>query len=341
MCVSLPICLYIISERKNMEKKHLYALITRFFGNDFPKDVRDRFATWFIRSEQTDEKEEVLEGIWNSLPITTDFISFLELKKVNKRIHSGPGQFYRRFAVVAAIIMLPLLGVVTTTWYYKQAKVSHDVIMQECYVPNGQHKQLILPDGSTVWLNAGSILIYPERFGSTRTLYLSGEGNFRVVKNKEKPFIVKTNYINVEALGTVFNVHSYPDENTTTTTLESGRVRIDDKNGISGSFILNPNEQLVYSHVNASFEKRNVDASRLNSWTEGFLVFQQESLGKIFRSLERRYNVKINYNDSKFASMTFTVRFRAEETLEDALNILKRIGVNFKYKIINNDVYIQ
>lgn len=325
-----------------MDKKPLYKLLTRFFENDFSQDVRERFADWLTRPEQTPEKEEALEEIWNSLPVTTDFDSFAELKKVNKRIHSGTSHFFRRLASVAAIIILPLLGVVTTTLYYKQSEVvSMDVQMVECFVPNGERKQFILPDGSTVWLNAGSILIYPEIFSETRTIYLSGEGNFTVTKDEEKPFIVKTNYVNVEALGTVFNVHSYPGEDETTAMLESGKVRVDDKTGISGSVILSPNEQLVYNHMDASFKKSNVDASRLSTWTEGYLIFQQETLGNIFRSMERRYNVKINYNDSKFASMTFTVRFHAEETLEEALDVLKRIGVDFKYKIVEKDVYIQ
>ena len=89
-----------------MEKRHLHTLFSRFFGNDFPKEVRNRFATWFIREEQADEKEEVLEDIWNSLPETIDFTSYAELKKVNKRIHPEKNSFYRRLAVIAAIIVL-------------------------------------------------------------------------------------------------------------------------------------------------------------------------------------------------------------------------------------------
>ena len=84
-----------------------------------------------------------------------------------------------------------------------------------------------------------------------------------------------------------------------------------------------------------------MDAFRLSSWTKGYLIFQQETLEGIFRALERQYNVKINYNDTKFKNMTFTVRFHARESLEEALDVLKRIGVNFKYKIVDNDVYIQ
>lgn len=323
-----------------MDKKHLHILLSRFFGNDFSNEVRDQFSAWFIRPEHTGEKDEVLEDIWNSLPVTTDFASFEEMKKVNKRLHSGANRFYRRWVAVAAIIVLPLLGI-STTWYYKLAGIPDEMRMVECFVPNGERKQVTLPDGSTVWLNANSVLIYPEKFGKTRTLFLSGEGHFIVAKDKEKPFIVKTNYLDVQALGTVFNVHSYPEENETTTVLESGSIQVDDKIGSSGSVVLNPNEQLIYNHADASFSKNYVDASRLNSWTKGYLIFQQETLGTIFRVLERQYNIKINYNDTRFAGMTFTVRFHAKESLEDALNILKRIGVNFKYKIVNNDVYIQ
>ena len=323
-----------------MEKKSLQTLISRFFKNDQSGEVRDRFGAWLIRPEQTEEKEEILEKIWNDLPLTTDFDAFAELKKVNRRIGKPAKRLYQRVATVAAVILLPLLGAVTTLWY-SQAYKSAEASLVECFVPNGERRQLTLPDGSTVWLNAGSILLYPEAFGTTRVLYLSGEGNFTVVKDEKKPFIVKTNYLDVEALGTVFNVHSYPDDSKTTTILESGKVKVNDKSGAAGDVILSPNEQLVYNHADASFTRSNVDASHMHTWTDGYLIFQKETLGDIFRSLERRYNVKINYNDSKFASMTFTVRFHANDTLEEALDVLKQIGVNYKYKIVNNDVYIQ
>lgn len=324
-----------------MHKKNINTLLTRFFERQFSKEVNKRFGLWLIQPRQAEEKEGALNEIWDSLPEMTDLTSFAELKKVNRRIHSGSSRLYRRLAAVAAIIILPLLGVVTTAWYYKQANVSQPVKMLESFALNGERKKLLLSDGSIVWLNAGSVLIYPETFGETRTLYLSGEGHFSVAKNKEKPFIVKTNYIDVEALGTDFNVQAYPDEYETTTILKSGKVKVEEKNGTAGAIIMSPNEQLVYNHTDASFKKSNVDANRLNSWTEGYLIFQRESLGNIFRALERRYNVKLNYNDSQLASMTYTVRFHGEETLEEALSILQQIGVGFKFKIKNKDVYIQ
>jgi len=323
-----------------MQKKNIYTLLTRFFENDFPKEVQNRFAAWFIRKEQEAEKKEILEDIWNSLPLTTDLTSLNELKRVNKRIHSDSRFSLRWVAVIAAAILLPLLGGVTTL-HIMETKLNKDSQMVECFVPYGERRFLTLSDGSTVWLNAGSLLLYPKSFGENRTLYLSGEGNFTVARDEEKPFIVKTNFLVVEALGTVFNVRSYPDEEETTTVLESGKVKVDDNAGVPGSFILLPNEQLVYNHTDSSFTKHIVDASRLNTWTEGFLIFQKETLGNIFRSLERKYNIRISYNDSKFSRMTYTVRFHAEDTLEDALEILKQIGVDFKYKIEDSNVYIR
>lgn len=325
-----------------MDKKYIHRLITAFFRKDISREDQDRFQAWFIRERNTTEKEEVLEDIWNSLPQSVSIASFGELQKVNKRIHSRGKSLYSRLAMIAAAFLLPLLGAVSVYWYMRSEPDPQPVHLVESFVPNGQRKQITLPDGSEVWLNAGSLLVYPETFArDSRTLFLSGEGNFTVAKDPDRPFIVKTNYIDVEALGTVFNLQSYPDSDKTTTTLETGKVRVDDKSGLHASVILEPNEELVYNHIRNTFDKGRADAVRVSSWIDGFLVFQQESVSHIFKSLERRYNIRINYNDSKFTDATFTVRFHAEETLEEALEVLRRIGVDFTYKIAGNDVYIQ
>lgn len=327
-----------------MKKNSIHTLLSRFFENNFSQEVCDKFASWFVYSEHTNEKDKVMKEIWDSLPLTTDFTSLTELKKVNNRIYPARSKLYRRFAAIAAIIILPLLGIVSTIWYNYgiSSKIFTEMQMVECFVPNGEQKQITLPDGSIAWLNAGSILIYPKSFsGKSRPLYLSGEGKFKVAKDEKKTFIVKTKYIDIQALGTTFNVHSYPSENKTTVILESGKVKVNDKTEFSTSVILNPNEQLVYNHVSNSFAKSEVDAPHLSSWTKGYMIFQQESLSNIFRALERRYNVEINYNDSKFANLTFTVRFHVKETLEEALEVLKRIGADFKYSITDSNVFIK
>lgn len=324
-----------------MQRKDIHKLVESFFNKEHPKEIQEKFRLWFLRENHQQEKDEVMEDIWNELPVITTLSSVDELKRINKRIYPRTRQLYYRVAAIAAIVILPLLAFFTTKWYYQQPEMPQDIAMVECFVPNGERKQITLPDGSTVWLNSGSILLYPEIFANDRTMYLSGEGNFNVMKDPEKPFVVRTNYLNVEALGTVFNVNSYPDIDKTTTILQSGKVKVEHKNGIAAPVILNPNEQLVYNHNDSSFVKTNVDATHLSKWIDGYLIFQQEPLANIFHSLERRYDVKISYTHNKLAETTFTVRFHEEETLEEALNVLRKIGAKFRYTITDNDVYIR
>ena len=317
-----------------MEKRHLHTLFSRFFGNDFPKEVRNRFATWFIREEQADEKEEVLEDIWNSLPETIDFTSYAELKKVNKRIHPEKNSFYRRLAVIAAIIVLPLLGIVTTTWYYKYAGISSDMHMVECFVPNGERKQVILPDGSIVWLNANSVLIYPEKFGKTRTLFLSGEGHFTVTKDKERPFIVKTKEMDVQVLGTSFNVMAYETDESSSVVLVTGAVQVDTKD--DEDFRLEPNRMFSYYQGECDIKEVNVNDYIL--WKDGLYTYRSEHLSVILDRLSRYYGKKISY---KFdvADLKCSGKLDMQEDLEVVLDGLSQTAP-ILYKKIDEEYIV-
>lgn len=324
-----------------MKQRHIHILLFRFFEKKCSKEIKDNFGSWLIQEEDKQEKEEVMLDIWNSLPVTPNLSSMHELNRVNQRIHKQNKFTLHRWVAAVAIILLPLIGGLATFMVKNTGEKAVNVNMTEHFVAYGNRKHLVLPDGSSVWLNAGSLLVYPEGFeGRTRMLFLSGEAHFTVAKDAEKPFIVKTNYIEIEALGTIFSVESYPDADKTVTILESGKVQVNDKERLLDAEILNPDEQLVYSHKNNSFTKNHVDAEHLSSWINGYVIFQEENLGNIFHTLEKRYNVKINYDNNKFASATYTVRFHPDETLKETLEILKQIEVSFTYKIKGKDVFI-
>jgi ferric-dicitrate binding protein FerR (iron transport regulator) len=324
-----------------MRQKVIHTLLTRFFANDCPESVRQQFGTWLTAPAEQEEKDAAMLELWNSLPETTELSSLVELRKVRRRIQARGRRRRLRWIAAAAILLLPLLGLAVERMFSNYTSQMSETKWAEYFVPNGERRQLTLPDGSTVCLNAGSVLLCPEKWGKDeRSLYLSGEAHFTVAKDAKRPFIVKTSHIEVEALGTVFSVQAYPDAENVTAMLESGSVRIDDVSGQAAPLILHPDEQAVYNLADASLTKQPADAVRANSWTQGYLAFQQESLSRIFQALERKYNVRINYRDSKFTKMTFTVRFHADESLAEALEILKRIGADFHYKIIDKDVYI-
>ena len=137
--------------------------------------------------------------------------------------------YLTQMAQVAAVLLIPLLSIVAS-YLYIQSNEEHTELV-EYYVPRGEQKQITLPDGTTAYLNSGTLLVYPQKFtGDIRSVYLIGEANFDVKKDKQHPFIVKTNHLKVKVLGTKFNVHAYAEDEKTTTTLESGSVVVQKAN---------------------------------------------------------------------------------------------------------------
>ena len=236
--------------------------------------------------------------------------------------------------------------------------------ISEISTRNGSKTNLILPDGTKVWLNAGSRLTYDSAFGKLhREVSLSGEGYFDVVKNKEKPFIIHASKINIKVLGTEFDVKSYPSDKTTETSLIRGSIEVTFNDQPSKKVILKPNEKLVVDNVkyighlaqttdNAA-DKRSVpeipkDAAVRNltyenktgtvietSWVENKLVFQAESFEDIARKLERWYGVSITFDNERLKDTHLTGSF-TNETIRQALDALK-FTATFNYSIDNNN----
>lgn len=166
--------------------------------------------------------------------------------------------------------------------------------------PQGGTYQVVLPDGTRVWLNAGSGLNFPVKFtGTTRSVQLSGEAYFQVVKDKKHPFIVKTNKQEIMVLGTHFNVAAYQDEMANTTTLLEGSVHISHLLSKSGSNIdlngkiLKPGEQSVLT--DQSLQVNQVDTEEAVAWKNGYFRFNKENIVTVMRKLSRWYNIAVVY----------------------------------------------
>lgn len=326
-----------------MGSTYISSIITRFFGKDLPKEVQLRFRQWFVQDEYRREKEAAMKELWDNDASVADESTRKELHKLHRRMQEhqpAVHTFFTRLLRGAAILMLPLIGAgVTYVVMDRYPKVVEPELV-ECFVPHGDKRQITLPDGSNVWINAGSLLIYSKQFsGSTRTLFLNGEACFQVAKNPDKPFIVKTKYIDVQALGTVFDVQSYPESEQTVATLESGKIKVDSKTS-DDSFIVHPNEQVIYDNLSGHIIKQAVDARQFARWKDGYLIFQGASFNYIIKTIERRFNVTVNYEDNKYAGRAFNVKFKPDEELPQVLEVLKEMIVGLRYKIKNNVVYI-
>jgi len=195
----------------------------------------------------------------------------------------------------AAVVAVSLL-----VGYLLQNQITKTTTNQyaEVEVMYGQMGHLFLFDGTEVWLNSGSRLKYPSQFNQNeRDVILEGEGYFKVAKNKHLPFKVKTRKLEVEVLGTSFNVNAYGDAESVSVVLEEGSVRLNQPEGNEITTI-KPGELAELDLAKGKLAIKKVDTKYYTNWKNGTLEFRNEPLGEIVRKLERWYNVEINIRDN-------------------------------------------
>ena len=159
-------------------------------------------------------------------------------------------------------------------------------------VPKGRHSSLILPDGTKVWINSGTVLQFPEIFEKEkRMIYVEGEVYLEVTKDASCPFYVKTNQMEIRVLGTCFGIVAYKDENFQSVVLKEGSVAVEGYK--SGKQIIKPNDILVL--VYGQMSVRQVNVYDYISWIDGILQFREKNLGEVLRSISRYYRVQFSY----------------------------------------------
>lgn len=205
-------------------------------------------------------------------------------------------------------------------------------------VPVGGEYRLTLSDGTKVYLNSMTSLKYPVQFGpGKREVELVGEAYFEVVKNAAKPFVVNTNEMKVEVLGTSFNVNAYEDSKNTVTTLVDGRVKLSHSLNLAEEQILNPNEQGVMDNLSGKIVLSNVDVSNYISWKDGQLVFYDMPLEEIMTQLTRWYSAKVFYMNPEVKSMRFSGSLDKYDEIEKFIDIIEATQ-NVNVRINNNTI---
>ena len=199
----------------------------------------------------------------------------------------------------------------------------------ELATPKGGTYQITLPDGTEVWLNAATTLIYPSRFDDRqRVVEISGEGYFSVASDSKRPFIVKTAGQAVEVLGTEFNVSAYTDERSVKTTLIEGAVRVNPTRSVRKPVKLNPGEQSVLSE-GATLTTRQVDTDAVTAWKNGRILLTNVPLDELMRQLSRWYNLDIAYQGN-VPAIQFEGEITRDVTLEKVLRFLQDSGLEFE-----------
>lgn len=247
-----------------------------------------------------------------------------------------------RWLQVAGILVLPIL-VSWLTYYFTLQSMA----LKEVYVANveytvlpGEKRELTLPDGTSVSLNSGSVLLVPEKFvGDKRSVYLIGEAYFKVAKDAGKPFIVGTPLLDIQALGTEFCVTAYQQTNYVQTTLTEGKVRL----SVPGSttiapVVLHPSEQSYYDPSMSEIKISKVNVDIYTSWKEGKLIFEETPFEEVVDRLRIQFGWRI-ICDKHLYKNRVTAKFFHNESITDILDTLKEV-VDFTYKTDQNVIYI-
>ena len=333
-----------------MKKEDIRALITHFFEHDYPKEAILKFQYWLTHQEDRPLKDEVMNELWEKETAEADEYTLSGLQEMNNRIKplAKPVEVSlgKRLARIAATLLLPLLGAAAT--YYilssepERAKAKENIMVAEYIVHDGEMQQVVLPDNSTAWINAGTMLVFsqdPKK--KTRTVFLNGEATFDIRKDKDKPFFVKSQHLQIEALGTKFNVNTYSDSGISTVTLEEGMVRVSIDSQSNRPTVLLPNEQLVYNYRSGRISKHPIDAQLVSKWKEGYLVFHDAPFEDVMRAIERRFSVTINYDIRKYGGGSFSIKYAPYEKVEQVLDILQTLNPDMQWNKEKNTITIR
>ncbi|KIQ14419.1 iron dicitrate transport regulator FecR [Flavobacterium sp. MEB061] len=217
-----------------------------------------------------------------------------------------------------------------------------EVVYNTLKIPYGKRFKLQLSDGTVVNLNSGTTLKYPEQFGvnGKRNVYLTGEAFFEVAKDKTHPFIVHANKVEVEVLGTKFNVSAYPENPTVNSTLIEGSIQMAEVENKSNAVLLVPNQMATWQNNSKKITTKFVDTSIYAAWTKGDIAFKDTPFSTIAKIIERTYDVKIINENSDLARQNFTGSIKiSESSVENILELLKR-DTPFNYAIKENTITI-
>ena len=233
-------------------------------------------------------------------------------------------------AKIAAVLAIVLLG---THYWTGKHQVPEDKTWQSIYVPAGQRAELMLADGTKVWLNSRSTLTFPGSFkGNIRNVKLDGEGYFAVTKNVEQPFIVETNKCNVKVLGTEFNVMAYAADSVWETSLLEGAVEILVPGSNNSGMRLEPN--MMASLKGNRLVKGRIKEADYFLWREGLLCFNDISVRDMIEKLKLYYGVDIVVNNTRILKNRYTGKRRTKDGVEHVLKVLK---LNNKFTYTKND----
>ena len=333
---------YLVGESTENEKLAIDQWLNEKLGNK--RDFDELEFLWKVAGLTMEIEEDAKRNDWENILGRIGKKAEYKLIKLKERqpeTHkispSRSRDFLNKFLKIAAIFIVAFSFSWAAFYFVNKRPQSDSRAYNQVITAKGQKSQIILSDGTRVWLNAETVLKYPAAFNEDqREVYLEGEAFFEVQKKKNKiPFVVKTTDIDIEVLGTCFNVMAYSDlDSFEEVTLECGKVRIEKIKGDGTSvklMDLKPGQHIRLDNNLNTVIITNNETVKYTAWKDGKMVFRNDPLERVIRNLERFYNVEIEVKDEQLFKYHFHATI-VEETLFEALKLLK-LSSAIDYKI--------
>ena len=302
-------------------------LLQKYIAGNATEAEKQRVTEW-IQENPENMREYMAQrklhdmALWRTEPVAEE--------NSRERKHFSLRGVCMEAGKIAAVLAIVLLG---THYWTGKHQVPEDKTWQSIYVPAGQRAELMLADGTKVWLNSRSTLTFPGSFkGDIRNVKLDGEGYFAVTKNVEQPFIVETNKCNVKVLGTELNVMAYAADSVWETSLLEGAVEILVPGSNNSGMRLEPN--MMASLKGNRLVKGRIKEVDYFLWREGLLCFNDISVRDMIEKLKLYYGVDIVVNNTRILKNRYTGKFRTKDGVEHVLKVLK---LNNKFTYTKDD----
>lgn len=315
-----------------MKTENREILITRYFKGEANPDEINELQKWAGASEDNLMYYRQLKNIWDNSEcnkrlkvIDVDRAFDIVSKKVTFK--SPATNFLYYWKKIAAVLLIPLvLGNILYFSFRSNSSFTYkEPVYNELFAAFGTRSALKLSDGTSVWLNSGSSIKYPDRFlGNNRTVCLNGEAYFEVESDPKKPFIVETSSLRVKATGTKFNVSGYASLEETEVTLVSGKVEVSmngDKENKNCSR-LDINQHFSFNKATGTTSIINEDTYKYISWKDGKLIFRNEPLSNVIKKIGQVFNIDTEIKGEEIMNYSYRATFQ-DESLAEILKLLK------------------
>lgn len=306
-------------------------ILQRYIKGDSSQQEKEDVAKWLDADEKNMQEFLLLRNVYDASLWSKEnhFFEIKDKEQSNEKncYNKKRIKIVQEFVKIAAIFLLAL-GCYHLFLSPKLRITNSGIALQTVYAPEGQRAEVILSDGTKVWLNAKSSLTFPDQFSETdRIVELNGEAYFDVTHDETKKFIVKTEAYQVKVHGTEFNVNSYNNSNNFETALIKGSVEVV-ANSTNESIMLSPNSK-VHTENNKLVLTR-IETQDQFLWKKGILYLENQDINEIFKKLQLYYDVKIDVKNKSILSYRYTGKFWINDGVEHVLKVLQ-LRHNFKY----------